>query len=66
MEQTFKTMSKWSMKSWRQKLARQQPPYPCEEALSEVLEQISELPGLTHPDEIDNLLSDLKDVSLSI
>ena len=49
----------WSLRSWREKEALQQPTYPDEAALEEALDHVSALPPLVTSWEVENLKSEL-------
>ena len=53
------TVQDWSLRSWREKDALQQPTYPEEAALEEALEHVSALPPLVTSWEVENLKSEL-------
>ena len=49
----------WSLRSWREKEALQQPTYPDDAPLEEALEHVSALPPLVTSWEVENLKSEL-------
>ncbi len=52
-------MANWSKDSWRSLPIQQQPDYADAERLETVLQQITALPPLVHPGEVDALKSSL-------
>lgn len=56
-------MTDWSPDSWRSKPALQQPTYPPDSGLEEVLKQLSELPPLVTSWEVEALKSQLADAA---
>jgi 3-deoxy-7-phosphoheptulonate synthase len=56
-------MHTWSPRSWRSKPALQQPVYPSAEALREAVRELSTMPGLVTPGEIDALKAQLADAA---
>jgi 3-deoxy-7-phosphoheptulonate synthase len=48
-------MSTWSRTSWRTRPANQQPDYPDQERLGEVLEELRQLPPLVVADEVEQM-----------
>jgi 3-deoxy-7-phosphoheptulonate synthase len=55
----MQTPADWSPSSWQNKRAEQQPEYPDEKALRNVLAQLSRLPPLVTSWEIEHLKSQL-------
>jgi 3-deoxy-7-phosphoheptulonate synthase len=53
----------WNPQSWRLKPALQQPAYPSEEALQATLEQLSQLPPLVTPWEVEELKGQLAEAA---
>jgi len=53
----------WSPDSWRSCPIKQQPQYPCEKALAASLAEVSRLPPLVTPREVDELRSQLAEVA---
>ena len=49
----------WSLRSWREKEALQQPTYPDEAALEEQLDHVSGLPPLVTSWEVENLKDEI-------
>jgi len=49
----------WSLRSWREKEALQQPTYPDDAALEEALDHVSSLPPLVTSWEVENLKEEL-------
>jgi 3-deoxy-7-phosphoheptulonate synthase len=56
-------MHTWSPRSWRSKPALQQPVYPSAEALREAVRELSTMPPLVTPGEIDALKAQLADAA---
>ncbi len=56
-------MTDWSPDSWRSKPALQQPTYPPDSGLEEVLKQLAELPPLVTSWEVEALKSQLADAA---
>jgi 3-deoxy-7-phosphoheptulonate synthase len=56
-------MHTWSPRSWRSKPALQQPVYPSAEALEEAVRELSTMPGLVTPGEIEALKGQLADAA---
>lgn len=53
----------WTPSSWRSKPIKQSPPYPDPEPLASAVEELTGLPPLVHPNEIDALKAHLRDVA---
>jgi len=53
----------WSLTSWRDKTALQQPEYPDEEALQEALDHVASLPPLVTSWEAENLKAELAEAA---
>lgn len=56
-------MNDWSPDSWKKKVVLQQPTYPDEKALEEVLGQLAKLPPLVTSWEVENLKKQLAEAS---
>ena len=54
----------WTPSSWKNKLAEQQPAYPDQRALTEVVEQLAKLPPLVTSWEIETLKEQLAEAAL--
>ncbi len=57
-------MSEWSPGSWRARPASQQPEYPSADEHSNVLRQLSKLPPLVTPWEVESLKTQLAEAAL--
>ncbi|KAJ4308700.1 Aromatic/aminoadipate aminotransferase 1 [Fusarium piperis] len=55
--------SDWAPSSWRSKPIKQSPSYPDPEPLASAVEELTSLPPLVHPNEIDALKAHLRDVA---
>ncbi|KAL2684758.1 Aromatic/aminoadipate aminotransferase 1 [[Neocosmospora] mangrovei] len=55
--------SDWAPSSWRSKPIKQAPSYPDPEPLASAVEELTGLPPLVHPNEIDALKAHLRDVA---
>ncbi|RSL48724.1 Phospho-2-dehydro-3-deoxyheptonate aldolase [Fusarium sp. AF-6] len=55
--------SDWAPSSWRSKPIKQSPSYPDPEPLAAAVEELTGLPPLVHPNEIDALKAHLRDVA---
>ena len=53
----------WSLTSWREKTALQQPEYPDEEALQQALDHVASLPPLVTSWEAENLKAELAEAA---
>ena len=54
----------WTPSSWKSKLAEQQPNYPDQHSLTEVVEQLAKLPPLVTSWEIETLKAQLAEAAL--
>ncbi|KNC76817.1 3-deoxy-7-phosphoheptulonate synthase [Sphaeroforma arctica JP610] len=57
------TSDNWSVHSYKDKVAKQQPEYPDQQKLENVLKELECLPPLVHTGEIDQLRAQLKEVA---
>ncbi|KAI1342911.1 DAHP synthetase [Xylariaceae sp. FL0016] len=60
---TMKRPSDWSPSSWRSKPIKQCPEYPDQSALDKATTELSTLPPIVHPHEIEKLKSNLREVA---
>lgn len=62
-EQQNQQPEAWTPSTWRSKPIKQSPAYPDEAKLTQAVTELSRMPPLVHPNEIENLKASLRDVA---